>query len=176
MFAFIKNIKKNIDEKIKQQRYVDFCLAIDKHFNNKSDQVLFNFSKEGYYRIFDKMVGEAKFQLNICLSNYDVLFERSTFLVLKMKAHQGLKINIVITNGDITEKEKFKELSSYDNVNIYVCKADVNNFILADYSMYWLEANNHRTNLNEFIHAELCFHNYKKSSELQDIFDKLIQE
>ena len=174
MFGFIKNIKKSIDEKIKRQNFVDYCLAIDKHFNNKSDQILFNFSKEGYYRIFDKMVGEAKFQLNICLSNYEVLFERSTFLVLKMKAYQGLKINIVITNGDITEKEKFKELSSYGNVNIYVFKADINNFILADYSMYWLEANNHRTNLNEFIHAELCFHDYKKSSELQDVFDKLI--
>ena len=86
-------------------KYSDFVYDC---FKKESNTIIGNFSYEGYKRIFENMIGEAKHSIYVFCENYDLIFTDELFCLFKFKADSGIKVRI-ITYGENREP-KFEPL------------------------------------------------------------------
>ena len=177
MWNWLKNLFDYYHDERDQKNFMQYCRTLNRFYQEKDNTLIANFSINGYYYIFEKLVGLAEYEVTICCNGYDSLFNTGLLNLMNSKLYQGVKVTLINCSDDDCEKEKFIKCFEKENFKFYQVKntENVNNFIVADCNKYWLEDTcTKRKTLTLPIKACACFYDYHKSGKLLDYADKLI--
>lgn len=141
---------------------------------NQKHHLFGNFSYEGYKTIFELLMSFAKEKIIINCKSYDVLFNDEIFPLFNLTCERFNKKNneVLVITYDGNKSEKFLELEKkYKSFTYLPCKCDniekYNNFIIVDYTKYWLEdIIFNRESLNDQIKACVNFNDPVKAAQL----------
>jgi hypothetical protein len=178
MFNWFYNLfgqNKTDDDQYNQ--YVDYINYCSK--NNKNE-LIGNFSADGFYEIFKTLIEISKDQMFIFIKNYESVFTDELFQYFKfnLKRHEKNLSEVCIMTFDGVIDKRFKNLDTEFNCfNYYAMRIKngcPNNFIVVDNKAYWIEedfTSLRRTGFESQPFKACCnFNDPFKSSRLIKIF------
>ena len=175
----IQNVFKEMEEQERKREIAKYSDFVYDCFKKESNTIIGNFSYEGYKRIFENMIGEAKHSIYVFCENYDLIFTDELFCLFKFKADSGIKVRI-ITYGENREP-KFEPFNEYHSDCRYVSvhtehPERMNNFIVVDEKSYWID-DKAWFDRKDFSRLKACanFRDFFKCAKMIDICNKAIE-
>lgn len=178
--AGVKEYNKRLKEKQRLKELAKYREYVFSCWKEGKNDLIGNFSYDGYKCIFETMITGAKRSIYIFCENYDKVFTDDLFQLLKYKISSGVKTYIITYNGKEDEK-----LKSLENENCkYVCVNSynpdkINNFFVVDEMSYWMDDKSWiiRNNFPKMKSFKACanFRDFIMSIRLISVCNKAIE-
>lgn len=170
---FFKKVKEDnrIEELAKYRQFVYDCCK------NEKNDLIGNFSYDGYKYIFENMIFGAKFSIYVFCEDYDKIFTDELYPLFKLKTQSGITVRIITYNGK--KDSGFEELAKQSpNCKYYALSCNdtnkMNNFFVVDNRRYWIDDKSWfvRKDFSK-LKACACFNDFKKCAKMTDVFNMI---
>lgn len=163
---------------------------IRKNSNEDINELIGNFSWEGFNEIFICLIQKTQRDMNIFINNFDTFFTDEMFYYFKhvLSEYESKDIKVFLSTYDSEKDKRLLDLDDQFKCFTYIpvsCKNadELNNFIVVDCKSWWIEdlfsiytrkiAKENGNTKYSFIKASVNFNDPLEASKLLMTMDKI---